>query len=479
MTSHNLIPENVKTIHLIAVCGTGMGALACMLKDLGYVVTGSDANVYPPMSTFLLGKGVSIFEGFDAQNLAYGPDLVVVGNAVRRDNPEARAMRDMGLNFCSMPQALNHFVVADKKALLVTGTHGKTTTSSMLAWILYVAGLDPSFMIGGILLNFDGNYRLGKGGYVVLEGDEYDTAYFDKQSKFLHFEPHVAILTSVEFDHADIFNDLAHVKKTFDHFIAKISKQSLLVAYDQDKNIDDLLAGKNNNISTNGPNVQRYGQKPGSQWNICRVSVQQSWNRFEVSHNGQRFGQFKIKLPGAHNRENALAAVAAAHQLGISSDVIAKAFETYTGVKRRQEVRGTINGVTVIDDFAHHPTAVRETITAIRPFYPQGRLIAVFEPRTNTSMRDIFQDEYSHAFDMADMICIRKPPLLEKIPEGCRFSSEKLVKELQKQNKDAKYFSDTDAIIDCLALTARAGDVVLVMSNGGFDNIHERLLKRF
>ena len=471
MLTANFVPENVKTIHLIAVCGTGMGALACMLKDLGYAVTGSDANVYPPMSTFLLGKGVSIFDGFDAQNLAYGPDLVVVGNAVRKDNPEAVALTEMGLNFCSMPQALNHFVVADKKALVVTGTHGKTTTSSMLAWILYVAGLDPSFMIGGILLDFDGNYRLGNGGYVVLEGDEYDTAYFDKGAKFFHFNPHVAILTSVEFDHADIFNDLAHVKKTFDRFIAKISKQSLLIAYDQDKNIDDLLAGKNTRI-------QRYGQQHGSQWRISRAEVKPPWNHFDVSHNGQIFGQFKITLPGAHNRLNALAAVAAAHRLGISSNVIAKAFETYTGVKRRQEVRGIKNGVTVIDDFAHHPTAVKETIRAIRPFYPDGRLIAIFEPRTNTSMRDIFQAEYSKAFDPADIVCIRKPPLLEKIPEDCRFSSEKLVADLKKQSIDAAYFSDTDAIVEFVATSANAGDVVLVMSNGGFDNIHERVLER-
>jgi len=467
----NTIPQNIKTIHLIAVCGTGMGALACMLKDLGYAVTGSDANVYPPMSTFLAEKGVAVFKGFDATNLAYKPDLVVIGNAVRRENPEAVATVEMGLNFCSMPQALNHFVVAGKKALLVTGTHGKTTTSSMLAWILFTAGLDPSFMIGGIVLDFAGNYRLGSGGYVVLEGDEYDTAFFDKQSKFLHFDPHVAILTSIEFDHADIFDDLAHVKKTFDRFISKFSTKNYLIAYDQDQNIDELLAGKNSRVC-------RYGEQADSEWRISRASVQSPWNCFEIFHNGQKFGDFRIKLPGAHNRLNALAAAAAAHELGIPPDVIANAFETYSGVKRRQEVRGVKNGVTVIDDFAHHPTAVRETIRAIRPFYPKGRLIAVFEPRTNTSMRDIFQEQYSHVFDGADIVCIRKPPLLEKIPENSRFSSEKLVKDLKKNGMDAVYFPDTDSIIDFTAAKADAGDVVLVMSNGGFDNIHERLLEK-
>ena len=470
MISANTIPANVRKIHLIAVCGTGMGALACMLKDLGYVVTGSDANVYPPMSTFLISKGVSIFEGFDRTHLDYGPDLVVVGNAVRKDNPEAVATMDMGLPYCSMPQALNHFVVGDKKALVVAGTHGKTTTSAMLAWILQVAGLDPSFMIGGILPNFDGNYRLGKGGYVVIEGDEYDTAFFDKGSKFLHFDPYVAILTSVEFDHADIFDDLAHVKRAFNRFIDKMSPDQLLVAWDDDKNIDDLTAGKRMRL-------QRYGLGPDSCWRIEQASIEPPWNCFKVSQNGQKFGCFKTRIPGEHNRLNALAAIAAASRLGISSEAIATAFETFAGVKRRQEVRGVKNGVTVMDDFAHHPTAVRETIRAVRPFYPEGRLIAVFEPRTNTSMRDVFQDAYTGAFGLADIICIRQPPMLSKIPEGHRFSSEQLVADLKKKNRDAYYFQDTDAIIAFLSNTAKADDVILIMSNGGFDGIHDRLLK--
>ncbi|MGB9500097.1 MAG: UDP-N-acetylmuramate:L-alanyl-gamma-D-glutamyl-meso-diaminopimelate ligase [Dissulfuribacterales bacterium] len=471
MSDLNSIPDNVKTVHLIAVCGTGMGALACMLKDLGYAVTGSDANVYPPMSTFLESKGVSIFEGFDAQNLAYGPDFVVVGNAVRKENPEAVRVFAMGLHYCSMPQALNRFVVADKKTVLVTGTHGKTTTASIVAWILQKAGLDPSFMIGGILQNFDGNYRLGQGGYVVLEGDEYDTAFFDKRSKFMHFDPHVTILTSVEFDHADIFKDLAHVKRTFDGFVGGLSENSTLIAYDNDKIIDVLVAGRKTN-------VLRYGLLPASRWRFDNALVKPPWNYFNVVCNGEPFGRFKTKLVGEHNRLNAIAAIAAADKLGISAHVIADALETYAGVKRRQEIRGIINGVTVIDDFAHHPTAVRETIKAVKPFYPEGRLLAVFEPRTNTSMRNIFQDDYAAAFDMADMICIRKPPLLKKIPQDQRFSSEQLVADLKARGKDAHYFSDTDAIIDFLADTVKNKDVVLIMSNGGFDNIHERLLER-
>ncbi len=471
MLTANQIPEDVRTVHLIAVCGTGMGALACMLKDLGYAVTGSDANVYPPMSTFLESKGVSIFEGFDARNLAYGPDLVVVGNAVRKENPEAVKMVEAGLHYCSMPQALNRFVVADKKIILVTGTHGKTTTASIVAWILQKAGLDPSFMIGGILQNFGGNYRLGQGGYVVLEGDEYDTAFFDKRSKFVHFNPHVAILTSVEFDHADIFKDLAHVKRVFGGFVGQLSEDSVLIAHDDDEIIDELVAGKK-------VAVNRYGMKSASQWQIDNVSVKPPWNCFDIFCNGASYGRFKTKLVGEHNRLNVAAAVAAADKLGVSVHVIERALETYAGVKRRQEIRGIINGVTVIDDFAHHPTAVRETIKAVKPFYPGGRLIAVFEPRTNTSMRNIFQKDYSAVFDLADLVCIRKPPLLKKIPQDQRFSSEQLVADLIARCKDAYYFSDTDAIIDFLAGTVKNKDVVLIMSNGGFDNIHERLLER-
>lgn len=466
----NQIPEKVETIHLIAVCGTAMGALACMLRDLGYEVTGSDVNVYPPMSTFLAQKGVLIQSGFDGAHLARRPDLVIVGNAVKKDNPEAVATNEMGLNYCSMPQALNRFVVAGRKALVVTGTHGKTTTSSMLAWILQVAGYDPSFMIGGILGNFSSNYRLGSGSYVVLEGDEYDTAFFDKGAKFYHFDPHIAVLTSVEFDHADIFEDLAHVKRVFGRFVSGIKKDQTLVAFDADPIIDDLATSCQCRL-------MRYGARESSDWRIGRVFIEPPWNGFEVLRDQAPYGRFRMRQVGAHNRFNALAAIAAADRAGIPQPVIAEALESFAGIRRRQEVRGVVRGVTVIDDFAHHPTAVRETIAAVRPFYPENRLIAVFEPRTNTSMRNVFQDDYAAAFDLADLICIRKPPLLSKVPESIRFSSEKLVSDLKRRGMNALYFQDTDAIISWLGQETRQGDVVLVMSNGGFDNIHERLLK--
>jgi UDP-N-acetylmuramate: L-alanyl-gamma-D-glutamyl-meso-diaminopimelate ligase len=467
----NRIDATVQKIHLTAVCGTGMGALACMLRDLGFEVTGSDQKVYPPMSTFLEQKGIRIMDGFREENLEYGPDLVVIGNVVTRENPEAVKAHRMGLPFCSMPQALNHFVARGKKTLLVSGTHGKTTTSSILAWMLHEAGHDPSFMIGGILKNFNSNYRLGHGPYFVVEGDEYDTAFFDKVPKFFHYQPQMAVLTSVEFDHADIFNDLNHVKEAFGRFISALAGSSLLLAFDGAENIDAL-------IGRCGCRYERYGSKPGSLWRLGAISLDRPWTAFEVFKNNHRFGEFRTKLFGEHNLTNALAVIAMADHLNIALPVMQAALESFEGIKRRQEIRGQKRRITVMDDFAHHPTAVRETIRAVKSVSAEGRLIAVFEPRTATSMRRIFQNDYAHAFDMADLICIRKPPSVRKIPAAEQFSSEQLVNDLKMQGKDAHFFPDTDAIIDFLVMHAVPADLILVMSNGGFDNIHQRLLDR-
>jgi UDP-N-acetylmuramate: L-alanyl-gamma-D-glutamyl-meso-diaminopimelate ligase len=469
--SQNWIPENVKTIHLIAVCGTGMGALACMLKDLGYQVTGSDQKVYPPMSDFLAQKGVEVCNGFQPENIAYGPDLVVVGNAVPGENPEAVKMFEMGLNFCSMPQALNHFVAAGKKILMVSGTHGKTTTASILAWLLLSAGYDPSFMIGGILKNFNSNYRLGNGEYVIIEGDEYDTAFFDKGPKFMHYDPEITVLTGIEFDHADIFTDLAHVISTFDAFLSGLSENSLVIAFNEDDTIDRLLG--NTRCQT-----ERYGARNNADWYLDQISIDPPCTSFNVIKQGKLFNTFKTGLPGIHNLCNSTAAIAVAARLMIPPNTITHGLETFEGVKRRQEIRGEKRQITVMDDFAHHPTAVRETIKAIKDLYTDRRLVAVFEPRTNSSMRSVFQQDYPLAFDSADVVCIRKPPMLEKIPVDDRFSSERLVDDLKHRGKDAYYFPDTETIIDYVCEIARPGDMILVMSNGGFDNIHERLLDR-
>ena len=465
----NSIPPEIEQIHLIAVCGTGMGALACMLKDLGYGVTGSDQKIYPPMSDFLEQKGVAVSDGFCEKNIAYGPDLVIVGNAVTRENPEAKEMHKRGLNFCSMPQAINRFVASGKHTILVTGTHGKTTTASLAAWMLYKGGYDPSFFIGGILNNFHSNYRLGNGDYMVMEGDEYDTAYFDKGPKFLHYDPLVTILTSIEFDHADIYRDLSHVVESFDRLLAGLSATSTLFAYDADDAIDGLLADRSCRI-------ERYGKARPSHWRLDDISVEPPWTLFTVLKRGIHFDRYRTPFYGDHNLLNALSVISMADTLGIPKPVISDALETFQGIKRRQEIRGEKRGITVMDDFAHHPTAVRETLRAVRPFFPDGRVVAVFEPRTHASMRTVFQPIYPRSFDAADIVCVREPPMLHKVPPHERFSSKKLVEDLRERGKDAHYFPDTETIIDFLVEHAKPGDLILIMSNGGFDNIHERLL---
>jgi UDP-N-acetylmuramate: L-alanyl-gamma-D-glutamyl-meso-diaminopimelate ligase len=465
----NHIPATVRRVHLIAVCGTAMGALACMLKDLGYAVTGSDQKVYPPMSRFLADRGIPVMDGYRPEHLSHRPDLVVVGNAVPRTNPEALECERLGLPYCSMPQAVNRFVADGKQTLMVAGTHGKTTTAALLAWILQSAGRDPSFVIGGILKDFDSNYRLGRGADIVIEGDEYDTAFFDKGPKFRHYRPAATVLTSIEFDHADIYRDLEHVQSAFRGLVAGLERQSLLVAYDRDAAIDAVIAGA-------AATVQRYGCEAGSDWRLGPVAVDPPWTSFEVLRPEGAFGRFRSRMIGRHNLLNALAVIAVADRLGIAAAVVAEALESFQGVRRRQEIRGEKRGIIVMDDFAHHPTAVRETIAAVRSAYPGRRLIAVFEPRTNSSMRKVFQPVYPRSFDGADRVCIRRPSMLEKVPEAERFSAEALVADLQRQGRDAAFFPDTESIIASIVDTGRSGDVVLIMSNGGFDDIHERLL---
>jgi UDP-N-acetylmuramate: L-alanyl-gamma-D-glutamyl-meso-diaminopimelate ligase len=461
--------ENIRHIHLIAVCGTAMGALASMLKEMGYAISGSDHHVYPPMSEFLKAKGIPVFDGYHGDHLNPAPDLVVVGNAVSKTNPEVQAMLAMELPYCSMPQAINQFAAKGKQQVVVTGTHGKTTTSSFMAWLLNTAGMDPSYLIGGILSNFDSNYRTGQGGWMVLEGDEYDTAFFDKGPKFLHYTPAIAVLTSVEFDHADIFDDLDHIKSAFGRMLERLPNQSILLAFDGDANVAELLP------RASGKSL-RYGLEPDSEWRLGNIRIQPPFTHFEVHHQSRPYAEFKTPMIGMHNLFNQLAGIAAAHHLNLDRKIISKALETFKGIRRRQEIRGVKNGIMVLDDFAHHPTAVKVTIEGIKKYYNNNRVIAVFEPRTNSSRRSIFQQIYPKSFDAADEICIRQAPLLEKIPESERFSSEQLVADLSVRGKKAQFFKNTDAIIDYLSDSAKPGDVILIMSNGGFDNIHDRLL---
>ncbi len=466
---NNRIPENVRSIHLIAVCGTAMGALACLLKDRGLNITGSDTNIYPPMSQFLEHKRVTVMTGFDAAHLSHRPDLVVVGNAVTRDNVEVVATAEMGLCYCSMPQAVNRFAAADKRQLLVAGTHGKTTTSAMLAWILHHAGRDPSFIIGGILPDFDSNYRSGKGDCMVIEADEYDTAFFDKGPKFLHYTPAATILTSVEFDHADIYRDIDHVRDAFGRFVQQIPTRSLLVSIADDPEVAALARTASCRQAT-------YGEHAGADWRLEQIAIEPPLTRFALSKYGRRYGAFETRMIGRHNLKNCIAAIAVADDLGVGAEDIARALPHFSGVRRRQEVRGEKRGILVLDDFAHHPTAVAETVAAVKAHFAEQRVVAVFEPRSNSSMRRVFQQRYATVFDRADRILIRKPSRLDKVPEGERLSSRQLVDDLRRRGRPATHFDDTDAIIADLVESSVSGDVILIMSNGGFDDIHARLL---
>ena len=458
--------DQIEKIHLVAACGTGMGTLACILKEMGYQVTGSDQNVYPPMSDFLEEKGIRLFSGFDPENLAHGPDLVIIGNAVTRENPEALAVMDKKIPYLSMPQAVNRFIAADKKIILVTGTHGKTTTSSILAHLLETAGLEPSFMVGGILKDFNSSFKLGKGDYMVIEGDEYDTAFFDKGPKFMHYDPYITIITGVEFDHADIFRDIDHIKEIFSAFVRKIDGP--IIACLENENLNQVLEGCTTNVETYGKDGDWWfsDHRPGA------------GKTFALIHGPDRNFEIETELVGRHNLMNTLACIAAAGKLGISDAIVQKALSSFSGVKRRQEIRGVKRGITVMDDFAHHPSAVRETIAGVKPFYEKGRVIAVFEPRTNTSMRNFFQQTYPLAFSEADLVLICNPCVRKAIPEDQRFSPSQLVDDINGNGGQAHHFETPDKVIDFLVPRVKENDLVLIMSNGGFDNIHTRLIER-
>lgn len=465
----NYFPESTSRIHLMGICGTGMAAVAGMLKSQGYTVTGSDSHVYPPMSDFLAQCNIPIMEGYRPENLESRPDLVVVGNVITRKNPEALELARLSIPYLSFPQLLGHRFLADKKSLVVAGTHGKTTTSSLLATMLHGAGLDPGFMIGGIVQAFGKNFKVGDGLYFVVEGDEYDTAFFDKGPKFLHYQPHIAIITSIEFDHADIYADLDAVKESFRRLVAIMPPDGCLIACLDDPVVREIVA------AAPCP-VYGYGEGDGNEWRLVHVQCSRQGTSFSVLRKGGSFGSFVTSMPGRHNCLNALAVIAVLDSLGLSPAVIRRELQAFTGVRRRQEVRGVVSGVTVIDDFAHHPTAVRETLAALRSVYAGQRLLAVFEPRTNSSRRRVFQQDYVGAFDAADLVLVKEPDALAAVPEGQRFSARELVDDLRSRGVDSHYFPGTDHILLHLAANLRAGDVVAILSNGGFDNIHERLL---
>lgn len=470
----NRAPAAPAHIHLIGICGTAMAALAGMLKERGYKVTGSDQQVYPPMSDFLAGQHIAVQPGFLAEHLHPEPDLVIVGNVVRAVNPEAIELARLGLPYLSMPQALAHFFLQGKVPLVVSGTHGKTTTSSLLATTLHRMGETPGFMIGGIVEAFGRNYNVSKSPYFVVEGDEYDTAFFNKVSKFHHYLPKFAICTSVEFDHADIFPDLAAIKKTFAGFFGRIPQDGALIAHGDDPVLSELLPSARCPVIT-------YGSGENCRWRLHGIASRDLHSSFSFSYQGAEGalqGSCELPMPGRHNCLNALAVIALLHRLGFPLERILPAISTFEGVKRRQQIRGTVRGITVVDDFAHHPTAVQLTLQALRQAWPQSRLLAVFEPRTNSSRRAVFQEDYAKSFAGADQILIRQALPLDGIAAEEQFSSTRLAADLCSQGLNAQSFADTDGILDYLASHTQSGDKVVIFSNGGFDNIHSRLLAR-
>ena len=467
----NAAPETIAHIHIMGICGTAMAALAGMLLQSGYTISGSDRQVYPPMSDFLAQLGIPVFNGYARENLTPRPDLVIVGNVITRSNPEAVALAKSGIPYLSLPQALAHFYIRNRVSLVVAGTHGKTTTSSLLASALYRAGLDPTFMIGGIVREFSGNFRIGAGPYFVAEGDEYDTAFFDKGSKFLHYQPKIAILTSIEFDHADIFADLDAIKRTFRKFVELIPEDGLLVACLDDPNVAEIAA------EARCP-VQGYGLDRSLEWSLSDVRIERGLTHFSAWRGGDKWADLSVRLPGRHNCLNSLAVTAVLRHIGLDPESVHQGLQTFGGVKRRQEVRGIEYGVTVIDDFAHHPTAVRETLQALKAAYSGQRLIAVFEPRTNSSRRAIFQQDYVTAFDAADRVLLREPVPLANIAESEMFSCTMLAADLRQRGLAAESWPDTDQLLAHLMEMVESGDVIAILSNGGFDNIHIRLLEK-
>ena len=456
---------DIRSVHFVGIGGTAMASAAVAMKERGYQVTGSDQDViYPPMSTFLADRQIPVMAGYAESNLAHKPDLVVIGNAISRGNPEAEAALERKLRYCSLPELLKEFFIRGKRSLVVAGTHGKTTTTSLLAWVFESAGHNPSFLIGGIPRNLGQGARFTDSPWFIIEGDEYDTAFFDKRSKFVHYLPEVAILNNLEFDHADIFPTLADIQLSFRRFIHLIPRNGLLLANGDEAALQPLLDVRH-------CPVKRFGLGESNDIRAGGIALHDDGSEFEVG--GTRF---LVPLIGELNVRNALAVAACARHCGIPDAAIQKAFDSFQSVRRRMEVRGEARGVTVVDDFGHHPTAIRETIRALRVKFPGRRLWAVVEPRSNTTRRNVFQDELVDALERADAVVVAEVARLEQLPPGERLNPEKLMQDLRLTGKPAAYLPTVDAILAHLVPSTRPGDVVCVFSNGGFGNIHDRLL---
>ena len=457
-----------KRIHLIGICGTAMATLAALLKSRGHDVRGSDQNVYPPMSDFLVEQQITTLQGYTAEHITDDLDLVVVGNAISRGNAELEEVLDRKIRYCSLPEAIREHFLWGARSVVISGTHGKTTTTSLTGWLLAHGGADPSVLIGGIADNFGSSYRIGGGREFVIEGDEYDSAFFDKTAKFLKYLPDMAVVNNVEYDHADIYPDLDSIRVAFRRFVNLIPRRGLLVA-----GADD---GETKALTQNARcRVETFGLSDGADWQAHDLRVEGTTTTFSLRRKGEAAGSFEVPLVGAYNVRNALAALAVGSAVGISLDTMAAGLRAFKGVRRRMQLRGVVRGVSVYDDFAHHPTAIGETLAGVRSAFPDRRIWAIFEPRSATSCRKVFQEDFARAFKAADRILL--PAVFRSsLPEDQRLSAERLVDDLNKSGKDARYIPAVDDIVRTVANEAREGDLVVVMSNGGFDDIHRKLL---
>ena len=461
----------MKRVHFIGICGTAMATLAAMLARKGVAVRGSDADVYPPMSTFLEREGIPILVGYKPEHITADLDMVVVGNAISRGNVEVEEVLDRKIRYCSLPEAVREHFLWGARSTVIAGTHGKPTTTALTGWLLMHGGLDPSVLVGGVVGNLGpegSSYRLGGGRDFVIEGDEYDSAFFDKTAKFLKYLPDIAVIGNIEFDHADIYSDLDAVRLAFRRLVNLVPRRGLLV-----------LGGDNPDALALKPlarsRVETFGLTDAADWYAYDVATSGDRTRFRVQHRGLSLGVFEVPLVGAHNVKNVLAAMAVAAEVGVSPESMREGLAAFSGVRRRLEVIGVARGVTVIDDFAHHPTAVRETLAAVRAANPDARLWAIFEPRSASSCRRIFQQEFAQSFSAADETIVAGV-FRSSLPPELRLSVEELVAALHGTGLRARYIPSVDEIVATVAREARAGDLVVAMSNGGFGGIHQKLL---
>ena len=465
-----------KHIHLSGICGTAMASLAGLLQLQGHRITGSDKAAYPPMSDLLRALGIPVLEPYAESNLDPAPDLVVIGNALSRGNPEVERVLDERIPFTSMAALVRDEFLKGRESLVVAGTHGKTTTTSMLSWIYQVAAhdypdLEPSFLIGGVAENFGTSFQLRPTRTFIIEGDEYDTAFFDKGPKFLHYFPDALILTHVEFDHADIYADLDAVKTAFKRLVNLVPRRGLLVAFDGSENVTEC-------VSRAFCRIERYGFKGESDWQIRNLHHTGADTQWEIWHNGELWSQLSMQLAGEHNALNATAAAALAFGQGVSKAAIRSALASFKSVKRRLEVRDVIRGITIIDDFAHHPTAIRETLRALRSVYPGSRLWAILEPRSNTLRRKVLERDLVDSLRNADRVILAGVYQQQRIPDAERLHPEDVVDALNAAGTPAELHPDATEIVENLSPNLKEGDVVAILSNGGFDGIYEKLPAR-